>query len=287
MKTAGISKMILISFCVVLMAAGFTGCGSEKVSEGNSSASGMKVIVGTTGQGANWAQTAEKNGTQGLEGFAIDLWNEIGKRNGWTIEFRQGEFAGLWGMLDNDQIDSIAGNISETPPRMEKYIFSEPFYLDNSVFIYKPVLGTAEDIQFFKNKKVSVGAPTSSKLVMDELDEKYGLQIQAINLDTQADVVPNVLSGISEAGLLDKSVANIAIFSLKADLKIFDPHYRVMGSACPFKKTERGKKLEEGVNQAIASMKKDGTLKSLSEKWLHDDLSGMDAGFWNHWVQSK
>ena len=39
----------------------------------------MKVIVGTTGQGANWAQTAEKNGTQGLEGFAIDLWNEIGE----------------------------------------------------------------------------------------------------------------------------------------------------------------------------------------------------------------
>lgn len=283
-----IGKMIGLSLGIAVLILGLSGCGGGSGSSGKSADSGSKtVIVGTTGQGANWTQMAASGGTQGLEGFVIDLWNEIGRRNGWKIEYRQGEFAGLWGMLDNDQIDTIAGNISETPPRLEKYMFSEPFYVDNSVFIYKPSLGNAQDIQFFKGRKVSVGATTSSKLVMDELNDKYGLQMQYVNLDVQSDVVPNVLSGMSDAGILDKTAANIAIFDLKADVKIYDPGYRVMGSAAPFKHTERGQQLMEQTNAAIQAMKEDGTIKKLSEKWLHDDLSSMPKEFWTHWVQAK
>lgn len=266
----------------VAAAAVFSGCGTTGgAASAQSGKAKVKVVVGTSGQEANWNQMADAGkGTQGVDGFAIDLWNEIARRNGWDIEYRIAEFSALWGMMDNDAIDSVAGNISITDERKTKYDFSSPFYMDNSVFVYKPSLGTPEDVQFFKGMTIGVAAPDSSKLVLEAMDKEYGLGVDMINLDRGADVVPNVISGVSQAGFIDKSMANIAIYNIKADLTTFDPHYRVMGSACPFKKNDRGAMLLAGANKAIYEMKQDGTLKKISEKWLHDDMKTMPEDFW-------
>ena len=275
--------MIGLSLCIAGAAAGLSGCG------GSSSASNDKTVkIGITGTAARWQEISDSpEATQGLIGFDVDLWNEIGRRNGWTIEYKKGDFAGLWGMLDNDMIDSIAGNISMTPARMEKYTFSEPYYLDNSAIIYKPSLGDPKDIEFFKGMSMAVGAPTSSKIVMDELNEKHHLNLNQVGLDQQSDVVPYVLTDKAPAGMTDKSVAYLAIHELGADLKVFDPQYLLMGSASPFKKNERGEKLEKAVSKTIMDMKKDGTLKKFTEKWLYDDLSRMPPEFWKPWDQKK
>ena len=282
MKIKTLCKMIGLSLCIAGAAAGLSGCGSTSASNDKT------VKIGITGTAARWQEISDSpEATQGLIGFDVDLWNEIGRRNGWTIEYKKGDFAGLWGMLDNDMIDSIAGNISMTPARMEKYTFSEPYYLDNSAIIYKPSLGDPKDIEFFKGMKMAVGAPTSSKIVMDELNEKHHLGLEQIGLDTQSDVVPYVLSDKAPAGMTDKSVAYLAIHELGADLKVFDPQYLLMGSASPFKKNERGEKLQKEVSKTILDMKKDGTLKKLTEKWLYDDLSRMPESFWKPWDQKK
>ena len=274
--------MIGLSLCIAGAAAGLSGCGSTSASNDKT------VKIGITGTAARWQEISDSpEATQGLVGFDVDLWNEIGRRNGWTIEYKKGDFAGLWGMLDNDMIDSIAGNISMTPARMEKYTFAEPYYLDNSAIIYKPSLGDPKDIEFFKGMKMAVGAPTSSKIVMDELNEKHQLDLEQVGLDTQSDVVPYVLTDKAPAGMTDKSVAYLAIHELGADLKVFDPQYLLMGSASPFKKNERGEKLQKEVSKTIMDMKKDGTLKKLTEKWLYDDLSRMPESFWKPWDQKK
>lgn len=282
MKGTTWMKWAAAALCVTA-AVVFSGCGGT--GGASSAAQGekgkVKIVVGTSGQEANWNQMAEEGkGTQGVDGFAIDLWNEIAKRNGWDIEYRIAEFSALWGMMDNDAIDSVAGNISITDERKTKYDFSNPFYMDNSVFVYKPSLGKPADVQFFKGMTVGVAAPDSSKLVLEAMDKEYGLGLNMINLDRGADVVPNVISGVSQAGFIDKSMANIAIYNIKADLVTFDPHYRVMGSACPFKKNDRGAMLLAGANKAIHDMKQDGTLKKISEKWLHDDMKTMPEEFW-------
>ena len=288
MKWKTICKMIGLSLCIAGAAAGLAGCGgSFSGSASSASADGkMKVTIGTTGLASRWSETNDEAvDTNGLQGFTIDLWKEIGRRNGWDVTFKKGDFAGLWGMMDNDMIDSIGGNISMTPARMEKYDFSEPFYLDNSAIIYKPSLGNPESIEFFKGMKMAVGAPTSSKIVMDEINDSLGLGIEQVGLDTQGDVVPYVLADKAPAGMTDKSVAYLAIHELGADLKVYDPQYRLMGSAAPFKKSDRGKKLCEETSKAIMEMKKDGTLKKLTEKWLYDDLSKMPESFWKPWDQ--
>ena len=282
MKIKTLCKMIGLSLCIAGAAAGLSGCGSTSASNDKT------VKIGITGTAARWQEISDSpEATQGLVGFDVDLWNEIGRRNGWTIEYKKGDFAGLWGMLDNDMIDSIAGNISMTPARMEKYTFSEPYYLDNSAIIYKPSLGEPKDIEFFKGMSMAVGAPTSSKIVMDELNEKHHLNLNQVGLDQQSDVVPYVLTDKAPAGMTDKSVAYLAIHELKADLKVFDPQYLLMGSASPFKKNERGEKLQKDVSKTIMDMKKDGTLKKLTEKWLYDDLSRMPPEFWKPWDQKK
>lgn len=292
MRVSKWCKAIVLAACAAAVIGGLSGCGGSGASSaaGSSKAEGgkTKLVIGASGIATNWAIMQDgKNDPSGLEGFAIDMWNEVAKRNGWEVEYKLGQFAALWGMMDNDQIDSIAANVSESPERMEKYLFSEPFYLDNSVLVYKPSLGDPKDLAFFEGKTIGVGAPTTSRLVLDDFIKKKGMNIKEVNLDGETDVIPNVLSGVVEAGIMDRSTANLTIRSLKADLKVYDPQYRVMGSAAPFKKSERGQMLLEGTNKALAEMKKDGTMKKLAQKWLNDDLSKMPKEYWEHWDQKE
>lgn len=286
MKLSNICKAVAVSLCAAAVVVGLSGCGSTQAA--GTKDGKTKIVIGASGIATNWAMMKEgSNDPSGLEGFAVDMWNEVAKRNGWDIEYKLGQFSALWGMMDNDQIDSIAANVSESKERMEKYNFSEPFYLDNSVIVYKTALGNPTSLNFFEGKTIGVGAPTTSRLVLDDFIQKKGMKINEVNLDGEMDVIPNVLSGVTEAGIMDRSTANLTIRSLKADLKIYDPGYRVMGSAAPFKKSERGDMLLKGTNKALEEMKKDGTLKKLAEKWLNDDLSKMPKEFWSHWDQNK
>ncbi len=43
-----------------------------------------------------------------LQGFEVDVWNEIGKRNDYKVEFVTANFSGLFGLLENGRIDTIS-----------------------------------------------------------------------------------------------------------------------------------------------------------------------------------
>lgn len=109
-KGTKISKLLL---SLVMGAMVFTGCGNKAATTtaNNDSTKKDKVIrVGTSGEYLPW--TFKEGGE--LKGFEIDVWNEIGKRTGYKVEFKVSKFSGLFGMLDAGQIDTIAHQISTT-----------------------------------------------------------------------------------------------------------------------------------------------------------------------------
>jgi putative S-methylcysteine transport system substrate-binding protein len=105
-------KMLLLG---ILLGTLFIACGKE--------GSKKEVIkVGTSGGYFPFTYTENDE----LKGFDIDVWNEIGKRMGKEIEFKQAKFSGLFGMLDTGKIDTISNQITITDKRLEKYDFSVP-----------------------------------------------------------------------------------------------------------------------------------------------------------------
>ena len=66
-----------------------------------------------------------------------------------------------------------------------------------------------------------------------------------------------------------------AILTVKnvSNLKILGDTNVVEVNAYPFSKSERGKMLSQLVSKTLQSMKDDGTLTKLSEKWFEIDVS--------------
>ncbi len=64
-----------------------------------------------------------------VEGFSIDLWNEIAERNGWTTEWVQAETVGdLLEVVASGDADAGIAGISVTGEREEIYDFSHPMF---------------------------------------------------------------------------------------------------------------------------------------------------------------
>ena len=69
------------------------------------------------------------------QGFEIDVWDEIGHRLGYDIEYKNASFSGLFGMLDSDKIDVIANQITITEERSKKYYFSNPYVVSGAQIV--------------------------------------------------------------------------------------------------------------------------------------------------------
>lgn len=67
-----------------------------------------------------------------LQGFEVDVWNEIGKRNDYKVEFVTANFSGLLGLLETGRIDTISNQITITDARKAKYLFSDPYVIDSA-----------------------------------------------------------------------------------------------------------------------------------------------------------
>ncbi|WP_180994702.1 transporter substrate-binding domain-containing protein [Clostridium sp. chh4-2] len=233
----------------------------------------QKIILGSTGVLAKWTQTAEgskENG--GLEGYDIDVWNEIAKRGNFELEWKVAEFQALFGMLDNGDITTIANEVTTNPERLEKYDFTDTYAYDGYVFVVKK--GTAPDsLDWFKGKKICVEAATNPRLVLEDMNEEKAMGMEIGYLDTQSVLLPAVDNGTYDGAFMIKTAAQIGIDDLGMDLEQFDPQYKVLPICYPLTKTEDNKQLMKTINSIIKDMKEDGTLAELSVKWFGQDVT--------------
>ena len=94
------------------------------------------ITVGTVGTGEPYTLIHDDGSWTGVE---PELWDEVEKRLGWTIEVKQvGDMASLFGELDTGRVDVAANCFAITEARLEKYIVSDPLYADAQVIIVQP-----------------------------------------------------------------------------------------------------------------------------------------------------
>lgn len=252
------------------------GCGGTSPAGSGSNAKSSytdKLVVGTGGLLPMWTQQGSDASTdQGLEGFDIDMMKEICRRNNWELTFKHADFSALWGMLDSGQIDTIANETTSNAQRLEKYHFTKPYASESYVFVVKK--GTnPPSLDWFKGKSVDVHGTSNPRLVLEEMNEKKNLGLSITYMDSLPTQWPPVLQGQMDAAFTLRSAALIAVNDLKMDLEIYDPQYKYVPIMYPFTKNEKNQKRIDAVNKTIEDMRKDGTIKKLSEKWFKMDLS--------------
>lgn len=247
------------------------GCGGSGAKPAASSAPVQKYIIGTAANTPKWSEEGDNGG---IQGFDIDVFNEIAKRNHWEIEWRNADFSALWGMLDNGQILTIANDTTKNAQREQKYNFSDIYAYGGYLFMTKPDYPAKDDgIESFRGKTVAVDGVTNMRLALEKQNEEKQAGVNILYLESQPAALLSVVNGQADAAYVSRSSGYIAINSLKMNLAAHDAHFRHNPICYAFRRTPEDDKAREAVNKALDSMRKDGTLKKMSEKWFGTDFT--------------
>lgn len=199
----------------------------------------------------------------GVEGFNVDMANEIGRRLGRPMNIVAQEWAGLIPGLNAGRFNFLVAPTTITEERAKSLLFTEGYLNTDYQFVIRrdgPDLSRLEDL---KGKTIAVNRGSIYDTWARENAAKYGLQVESFS--TTTDAIQAVLAGRAFANLAGNTVAAWAVkrtpgirlsYTIKTG-RVF---------AIPFRKDDVA--LRNQVEEAIECMKLDGVFARLSEKWF-------------------
>lgn len=202
--------------------------------------------------------------------FIAELAARLGHED--ELPWQTAKFAGLFGMLDAGQIDTICHQIAINPEREKQYSFTEPYVNSNYQLVVKKdsELNTLED---FAGKNIGVVAGGQGDIMLQKVNTEKNLNIQIKGYDGTAAMDMDVDMGRLDARLGPAIQTRAAIKQKNLDLRVTDVVIFSETAAFPFKKDEKSEAIIKDVNAAIADMKADGSLSELSVKWFEVDAT--------------
>jgi polar amino acid transport system substrate-binding protein len=216
------------------------------------------LVVGSDFGVAPWMV----RGTNGPEGFGVDMVKEVAKRIGRPdVEIVDINFSGLFAALFSKRIEFTVNPLNITAERAERMLYTEPFFATGNGFIVRAA-DTMKSFEDLKGKQLAVNRGTISDTWATANAEKYGFEVQ--RYDTFPDSVQAVITRRAFTALNEIPTTVYAASQNKAIKVGFkDFNGRNFGYAFRLDDTD----YRNTVEMAIECMKKDGTLVKMYEKW--------------------
>jgi len=200
----------------------------------------------------------------GIEGFQIDLFNEVARRMKRGIVIESASFSGLIPALQAGRYDFLTAPTTVTRERAEALLFTQGYIWTAFQFGIRKGSAPIKDWADLKGKVVAVNKGTPYENLAKKMGEQHGFTVQTF--DTNPDAVQAVVSGHAYANLAGNTVVRYAakrnpLFVADWVLTETRAHW-----ATPFRKDSAA--LRGQVEDVLKCMKKDGTVAKLSEKWF-------------------
>ncbi|MCM1988149.1 amino acid ABC transporter substrate-binding protein [Oceanirhabdus seepicola] len=259
-------KRGLVLLMAVLLVLGVASCG-KKNSEVAKKEDSKKIVIGMSG---GYKPYTFLNEVDELQGFDVDVWKEIGSRLDYGIEFKRADFSGLFGMLDNEQLNTIANQITVTKEREEKYIFTDAYVYYGAQLLSHKDDDSIKLLEDLKGKKVGVSLGSNYENIIRKLDKNS--EIEIVTYDG-AGLYHDLSLGRIDAVLMDKLSGLTVIEETDLNIKLAGEPIQELINAFPFVKDSDNEKLVEEINKVMKEMKNDGTLTEISLKWFPIDIT--------------
>ncbi|MFH8135773.1 ABC transporter substrate-binding protein [Pantoea osteomyelitidis] len=223
----------------------------------------LKLLAGSTPSSRPTCFMDMESGK--FEGFMPEIAQEVAKRAGFEVSFNAIPFSTLLQSLLSDKIDMIVAGMSPTDQRKTKVDFSDG------------ITSVGEGIYARDDNKKQYRSPADFKGeaigIMAGTD--YGRRISEMNVakeikfyESAADLARDVSLGRVSVGMNDYPIikGQASIGALKG-MHVVESYQSTKVAPIAFALRKGNEPLLLKINQAIESMKQDGSLQKILNKW--------------------
>ena len=253
-RTAALTAALLLSAC---------GGGSDESATGGEEREVLRVAT----EGTYSPFSFHAADTNELTGYDVEVVEAVAAELGMEVEFSETQFDAIFAGLEADRYDVIANQITINPEREEKYLFSQPYTVSTGVVVTTADDDSIDALEDVKGK-TSAQSTTSS---FGEIAREAGAQVEAVEGFTQA--VTLLKQGRVDVTIND-SLAVLEYQKSTGDetIKIAAEIDEQSRQALVFSKDDA--ELQAEVDGALETLRADGTLAEISEKYFGEDVSG-------------
>ncbi|WP_336366002.1 transporter substrate-binding domain-containing protein [Marinobacter sp. C2H3] len=203
-------------------------------------------------------------------GFDMEIIAEVAKRAGFDYDLNTMDFNGIIPALQTGNVDIAIAGITITDEREQIVDFSDPYYDSGLRLLVRADNDSVKAFSDLEGMKVGtkIGS-TSYDYLKDKLDKDDGVT----PYPGSSDMYMALMSRAVDAVFYD--APNVGYFARtkgEGKVKTVGPLYEGQQYGIAL---VNGSKWVEPVNKALASMKEDGTYKTIYEKWFGPMPEGM------------
>ena len=192
-----------------------------------------------------------------VDGFERELGDELCRRAGLECVWVTNEWDTIIPNLVAADYDTIMAGMSITEERDETIDFTQA-YFPPQPSVYIALAGAGEDV---------VSGRVGVQVATVQADHLSGSGATMTEYELAPEVVSAVLNGDVDAALVDLEFAHDSVGKSEGKLAIVGPRV-TLDSGIGVGVRESDGELRDKLDEAIAAMKKDGSLNTLIEKWF-------------------
>lgn len=254
------------------LALTLSACGGSPDSGGTPDEAGASALqkvkdagVLTVGTEGTYRPFSYNEGSE-LTGYDVEVIKAVGEKMGVEVKFQQTQWDAIFAGLDAGRFDVIANQVAINPEREAKYLFSEPYTVSTGVIVTK---SDNTDITSFESLK---GKKTAQSLTSNYYETAKAAGATVEPVEGWAQAVTLLKQGRVDATVNDKLTFLDAQKTHPDDsIKIAAEAEDKTDSAVALRKDATD--LQEAINTALDSLRADGELAKISEKYFGEDVS--------------
>jgi cystine transport system substrate-binding protein len=246
---------LLTLAAALLAAASLTGCSSGGADPGT-------LRVGTEGTYSPFSY----QGTDGrLTGYDVEVAQAVGARLGRQVEFVQTPWDAIFAGLEAQRFDLVANQVTINDERRARYDLSEPYTVSEGVIVTRADDTTITSLADLRGRTTAQSATSNWATVARDA----GANVEAVEGFVQA-------IQLLKDGRVDATVNDtLAVGEYQRTSN--DPGVKIAGTTGDTSEQAFAARKDSGlvpeVNRALAELRADGTLRTISEKYFGSDVS--------------
>jgi polar amino acid transport system substrate-binding protein len=250
-------KKILLTVVVLTVVAGFAFAGGGKEPTGGK----PHIVIATD---ATWPPMEMVDENKEIVGFDIDLMKAAAEKGGFTVEFQNTAWDGIFAGLAAGEYDGVMSSVTITEERKETMDFSVPYINAGQILVVPQATSGVKTLANLKGKSVGAQIGTTGSF---EIEKVSGVELRTY--DEIGLAFEDLVNGRIDALVADTPVA--------ADFALMNPNYKgkmkIVGE--PFTEEYYGVAVKKGnkqildtINKGLNAVLNTNTYNKIEDEWL-------------------